>query len=349
MKDLLISIIALGLLAMLLIIFLPVKGIVTRTQLSADHHWSATDGWFHLYTSIGCADDWFRPQSYLHLQEDIQNATESVLVASYALDEPLLVKSLRDVAETVDVHIHLEDGYSDERERVAQSLEKSGATVTGDSRSGLMHNKFVVIDGKVTWTGSTNFTREGATCNRNNLIRLQIPQIAENYTNEFWNLSNDWSNPVPNPQVRLNQTSSIYTYFSPNGNIQEDIINLISTADKHILVMGYSFTSEEIMQAIMQKHDEGVSVQIVLENSQAQSQYSVYEQVVESGIETRLDSRKGMMHHKVIIVDGTVVMGSYNFSNNAEKVNEENTLIITSPAVSAAYQDEFHRVWKKVK
>ncbi len=38
------------------------------------------------------------------------------------------------------------------------------------------------------------------------------------------------------------------------------------------------------------------------------------------------------MHHKVIIIDDrTVITGSFNFSRNANRKNDENTLIIENP------------------
>jgi phosphatidylserine/phosphatidylglycerophosphate/cardiolipin synthase-like enzyme len=52
------------------------------------------------------------------------------------------------------------------------------------------------------------------------------------------------------------------------------------------------------------------------------------------------------MHHKVIIIDGKIVVtGSYNFSNNAEHSNDENTLIIHNQAIASAYLDEFQRIF----
>jgi phosphatidylserine/phosphatidylglycerophosphate/cardiolipin synthase-like enzyme len=51
------------------------------------------------------------------------------------------------------------------------------------------------------------------------------------------------------------------------------------------------------------------------------------------------------MHHKVIILDGSIVItGSYNFSASAAEKNDENVLIIHSPEIAATYLEEFERV-----
>ena len=44
------------------------------------------------------------------------------------------------------------------------------------------------------------------------------------------------------------------------------------------------------------------------------------------------------MHNKVLIVDDTVITGSYNFSRSAQ-VNAENLLILDSPALADRYSD----------
>ena len=50
------------------------------------------------------------------------------------------------------------------------------------------------------------------------------------------------------------------------------------------------------------------------------------------------------MHNKVMIVDGKVITGSYNFSENAE-TNDENMLVIDSADVATAYTDYFDKLF----
>ena len=44
-----------------------------------------------------------------------------------------------------------------------------------------------------------------------------------------------------------------------------------------------------------------------------------------------------------IIDDNTVVLGSYNFSKNADESNDENFLIIHNPEIAAQFMAEFNR------
>ena len=58
------------------------------------------------------------------------------------------------------------------------------------------------------------------------------------------------------------------------------------------------------------------------------------------------DGNQYNLHSKVFIIDeAVVVMGSYNFSNNAEDSNDENVLIIHNADIAAAYYAEWQKVW----
>ena len=48
-----------------------------------------------------------------------------------------------------------------------------------------MHNKFVILDRLEVWTGSMNYTINGAYHNDNNLVRVRSNRLADNYTAEF--------------------------------------------------------------------------------------------------------------------------------------------------------------------
>jgi phosphatidylserine/phosphatidylglycerophosphate/cardiolipin synthase-like enzyme len=52
------------------------------------------------------------------------------------------------------------------------------------------------------------------------------------------------------------------------------------------------------------------------------------------------------MHHKVIIIDGDIVItGSYNFTASAERTNDENVVIFHDTKIAAVYLAEFQRVY----
>jgi phosphatidylserine/phosphatidylglycerophosphate/cardiolipin synthase-like enzyme len=60
------------------------------------------------------------------------------------------------------------------------------------------------------------------------------------------------------------------------------------------------------------------------------------------------DGNPYILHHKVIIIDEeTVVLGSFNFSANADESNDENVLIIDYAPIAQEYTAEFQRVYQQ--
>lgn len=62
------------------------------------------------------------------------------------------------------------------------------------------------------------------------------------------------------------------------------------------------------------------------------------EHLGEAGIPVLVDRPPGLMHDKVMIIDGeAVVTGSFNYTYSAEHRNVENLLVIHDPALAAQY------------
>ncbi len=110
--------------------------------------------------------------------------------------------------------------------------------------------------------------------------------------------------------------------------------------------MAYSFTSKEIFDALQKASERGVDVKIVLDKSQETDQYSVFRFAKHSPtIQVRIDRKTtGIFHHKVILIDeDIVIVGSYNFSNDAEYRNAENINLLKDKHIYDRYNEEFER------
>ena len=118
------------------------------------------------------------------LADAIRDARLSVDAAIYHLNLWSIRDALIAAHEAgVAVRVVVESDNMDEVE--IQELQAAGIEVLGDRRESFMHNKFVVIDKSEVWTGSMNFTINGAYRNDNNLIRIRSSRMAENFSSEF--------------------------------------------------------------------------------------------------------------------------------------------------------------------
>ena len=248
----------------------------------------------------------------------------------------------------IDVRIVAESDNLDRPE--FQALIAAGISILGDRQQALMHDKFVVIDGYQVWTGSMNMTLNGAYHNDNNLIRIDSTRLAENYTAEFEEMFvNDLFGSfspanTPHPSITLDGTQ-IETYFSPDDGVQARVVELINQAQTSVHLLAFGLTADPIADALAAAHQRGVQVIGVIETGQVDNAGSDVQRLLDAGVDLRLDGSPRNMHHKVIIIDGEIVLfGSYNFSGSAEERNDENLLVVHNSELAAKFEVEFQRV-----
>jgi len=316
--------------------------------------WTPDTAWYDIYfTEPGSAQsETLRGGPDLHLATAIRTARASVDMAVLQLDLWSIRDALLDAHRRgVTVRVVTDSDYLDEVE--IQDLLQAGVSVLGDRREGLMHNKFVVIDRQEVWTGSMNFTISETYRNNNNLIRIRSTKLAENYTNEFEEMYLDDKfgafspTNTPHPILKINGVQT-ETYFSPDDQTEVRLMALLREAKDSIQFMAYSFTSDNLADVILARAREGVSVSGVMEASQYQSNAGTdFNKFLDAGLDIRLDANPKNMHHKVLIIDGRIVItGSYNFSYYAENRNDENTLILHDANIAAIYQAEFEKLFQ---
>lgn len=249
----------------------------------------------------------------------------------------------------VAVRLVFETGNLDSRAEMQELAEQ--VDFVEDDSAGRMHHKFVVIDGLQVWTGSMNFTTTGAYRNRNHLILIESKALAAEYTAEFEEMfaGGDFGidSPAGSGFLTSIQGHSVELYFSPDDGTLERLLELVDGAHDAIDFLAFSFTADELAEALLAAEERGVLVRGVFEGSQALSNTGGEWGYLEgSGLNIRLDGQRGQMHHKVLIIDGSiVVLGSYNFSRSAEERNDENTLVIASQALAAEFEAEFEEIW----
>src|SRR3990172_6990572 len=283
------------------------------------------------------------------LAQAIDQAQYSVEVAAYELD----LWSVRDAlirAHRRGVTVRLITDSDNLGTDEIADLAAAGIPLHGDEREPLMHHKFVVLDRLEVWTGSMNYTVNGAYRNNENLIRIRSAGLAQDYLREFEEMYSEQrfgalslvDTPFGNLEV---QGVPLEVLFSPEDSVLERLLDLVRKAQGSLHFLAFSFTSDELGQSLLALAENGVEVQGVMESSQAAGQGSEYARLREAGLGVRLDGNPYSMHHKVLIIDGRIVVtGSYNFSRSAEERNDENVLILFDPQLAAAYEQEFQRV-----
>lgn len=327
---------------------------IELTPVDLQTGYGVRGSWFELYFTDPV--DPFSSQATggvdVPLVAAINAARLSVDVAAYSLTLNSVRNALLNAHDRgVTVRMVMESTNMDSSD--VEKLLEAGIPIIGDKQDGLMHDKFMVIDKSEVWLGSMNFTDSGAYDDDNNLMRILSTKMAENYTKEFEEMFLDnrfgenTTPETPHPTLTIDSTR-VDTFFSPDDGVQSQVAAALSGAEESIYFLTFSFTSNDLGDIVREKAEAGLTVKGVMDEEQVKSnQGTEYDPFKQAGIDVRIDGIEGQMHHKVFIIDESiVVVGSYNFSQSAETRNDENLLIIYSPAIAQQFMMEFERVWK---
>jgi len=266
-------------------------------------------------------------------------AKEYIHCAVFEIGEETLKEKLNGKSKEIEVKVITDTDYYDELQQYD--------FVKQDNKSGFMHNKFCVLDGKAVWTGSFNPTTRGAEKNDNNIVFYQSILLADNYEKEFqemWDGTFEKGNRTENPVVMING-KKVESYFCPEDWCANKAIYALQDANTSIYFMTFSFTHDEVVKQVIERGENGVEIKGVFEKSQ-NSNYSAYYELKNKGYNVVWDKNPYTMHHKVFIIDNsTVITGSFNPTGNGDKRNDENMMIIHDPEVAKKFLVEFERVW----
>ncbi len=277
--------------------------------------------------------------------DDYNRAKEEILVAIYALTNDRIRDALIAAHQRgVDVEVYTDDGelFSDDM----KLLKEAGIPVLSDEDpSALMHDKFSVIDRKIVWSGSCNYTYYAFYRNNENLVKITGSKVAEVYRQEFFEL---WEHQlVENAYV----SDVLEIYFSPEDDFEQRLLDLIAHAHKEIDFLAFAFTNDNVSDALIAKKEEGVTIKGVIDEKQNsyQKKSSDYQKLKENGIDVHLDGNRYTLHDKIMIIDDTVITGSYNFTQKANDTNNENSIVVHNKAFADRYKTEFQKIFAEAK
>jgi phosphatidylserine/phosphatidylglycerophosphate/cardiolipin synthase-like enzyme len=243
------------------------------------------------------------------------------------------------------------------------------------SGTGIMHNKFIVVDADSaanSWvfTGSMNWTDNNMYNDFNNIIIFQDQSMARGYRLEFEEMWGGSGSQPGNPNgvfgsAKTNNTPLQYvlgpnniaveSYFSPTDNANGAIIKTIQTTDANLDYALLAFTRQDIADAIIGEDDLFlVLVRGMIEQTSDPSSEYTYLQTAGQDVRSH-EPISYDLHHKYCIVDHsnldsdpTVLTGSHNWSSAAQTTNDENTVVVHDARVANLFLQEFMATWSLV-
>ncbi|MDH3442697.1 MAG: phospholipase D family protein [Deltaproteobacteria bacterium] len=159
--------------------------------------------------------------------------------------------------------------------------------------------------------------------------------------------------------ARASADMEVQACFSPQGNCAGHIIREIEGAKKELLVAVYAFTSDELAVALAEAKKRGVAVQVVIDRDfdarieRSRGKFLEAHKIPVrrvSGLKPNVqDSDPGLMHQKFAVIDRKKLFtGSYNWTQSAERINDENLLLFRDAGpLAEEYRKIFLQLWER--
>jgi phosphatidylserine/phosphatidylglycerophosphate/cardiolipin synthase-like enzyme len=300
------------------------------------------------------------------LSEPLQKIIAAALADAAAAGVTIRIAYDADKPETPNLEAGM-DPASPGTGSFVQSLGYSWRRIGGLK---LMHNKYIVRDagapGASVWTGSTNFTDDAWALQENNILVIPDAPLAAAYARDFADL---WAKGViedtgafdtQHTSVSFHgEDVSVQVLFSPGRGpvIDYDVGKLVAQARRRVRICSMLLNSTALIAALSDLlRTRQAPVSGIYDRTQMISVLQQWQDVPHNhwkigAVQDIVDaarlvgknstpyspeSRHDFMHNKVLVVDDTIITGSYNFSHSAEQ-NAENLLMLTNPPLADAY------------
>ena len=305
----------------------------------------------------------------------ITNAKSSIDIAMYNNSSAAIVGALK-LAAAKGVRVrYIADKNS--FNSVLADTTGFGFKVIKKPTTDLMHNKFMIIDAdsvNTSWvmSGAMNWSTGQIYTDYNNAIFIQDKSLALVYRMEFEEM---WGSSTANPNTTLGKFGADKTdntpkqvklagklceiYFSPTDETSLSIINAVNTADVDLELSLLIFTYFDLGTAVNNASRRGANVRGLVDQDTTSTSSSQINYLQRNNVNIKLFKAGGssvIYHHKYALIDAKpaginsdpmVITGSHNWTNTAERVNDENTLIIHDAAVANIYLQDFEARWKE--
>ena len=240
----------------------------------------------------------------------IAQSTQTVDVAVQTLNLPKVAEALVESAQRgVRVRLILENQYAKiEAEQVealtllkGSQVQQIDDTADGSKGSGLMHHKFLVIDGRWVLVGSANLTFSGvhgdvdnpdSRGNANIFLRIDSPAVAQHFTREFNLMWGDGPGAKPDSQFGLKKpprseqtvtlpTGSLTVQFSPTSSklpweqsVNGLIARTLGQASSSIDLALFVFSEQRIADRLEAEVKNGVVLRALIDPGFVYRSYS---------------------------------------------------------------------------
>lgn len=356
------------------------------TPITASTSWMESSAGRTIFPPLTCAAEViplvFPDAGHAPIVDLIDNATSSMVISVYTLDDEEIVSSLLGaVRRGISVDILLEGqpvgGMTERQKTTAATLSAKGCSVhlmagtNSFRRYEFIHAKYAVFDNSTllitseNWGQGLHHNRGWGAVVRSQEMAGRMMAVFQNDSDERWNdLIRPTGQPSdighcswgPSQYDNTWTTAEVTILVSPCASIDQ-VLGLVRSSQERLLIEQMSFddgwgSETGMIPAIVQSGARGAETKVLLDgtSSDLQNRITINAMLgsvpvnVEARLETAFHSFT-MVHNKGIISDDSVLVSSINFGHNAFSENREVGIIIRSPEVADTFTSVFRLDW----
>jgi phosphatidylserine/phosphatidylglycerophosphate/cardiolipin synthase-like enzyme len=276
----------------------------------------------------------------------IGSAQRRVLVEMYELGRADIVRELGDaVGRGVSVRVITDPTVGASRKSAAV-LDSLGVPErvypVDDGRHQIDHVKLLIVDGEAA-VGGMNW---GKHSDRNHdyvletRLKVEVERLARIFEQD-WSLAGGHPFPLAAITGEVAQTA-------PGSEIRTMLVAALTRAMRRALAEVYTLTDPEVVAELVAAHRRGALVRVLLDPNQSYNLHA-YSVLRAGGVEVRWYPvpRGILLHAKIGLFDGELVLGSANWTLSGLGVNHELDIETGDPVAVAAYAARFVADWAR--
>jgi len=135
-------------------------------------------------------------------------------------------------------------------------------------------------------------------------------------------------------------------YFTPGEGPKRAALAELAKATQAVMVAMRRISDSDLTNALVNARKRGISVSVLVDADASASCEGSYDELAEGGVSVRLASAPGGMNNAFAVIDHSVLLvGSYDWTDQACENSCENMLLVRNATVASHYAAVFQGLW----
>jgi cardiolipin synthase A/B len=269
----------------------------------------------------------------------IRGAKSSIHLVMFGLSDKAVLTALKEkIAHHIPSRIYYDIGGSP-----AVLTILKGGDIHPFKKSGLMHQKILVLDHSLIFLGSANMTSSSLRMHDNLVVGFHSPPLAkflethEPFTPGYF-------------QTRIGkQDVELWLLPDTRGHALTHVRHKIRDAKKTLRIALFTFTHPHLIDEVIEAHKRGVKVSVVIDQTSGLgASRKAIEQLAKARIPVALSQGVQLLHHKFVYIDDeTLIMGSANWTKSAFYKNSD--CLLTLHKLNSEQTTFMNSLWSRIE